>query len=184
MAMMTIKERTGLLDVLRDNVETWSIRVGAERRKDQRRAFAWYYLVPTTVSLVPVALAITHVHEIRVGGIGPILSGVSIFTGLLFGLLVLMFNTGVAVRKDRAVLENAHGVAQVIDDARANVTYSALVALSLACVLIAAAATNRSSDGVLDWGWTVPLVWLGTHLLLNLLTILKRLRTAFNNITR
>jgi uncharacterized integral membrane protein len=184
MALTLANERTGLRDVLRDNAETWSVRDGAERRSDRLRATLWYYLTPTFIAAVPYLLHEKWGIDVQIGGIGQILSGVAIFTGLLFGLLVLMFNTGIALKKDRAVLENAHNATRVIDDARANVTYTALVALSLAVLLVIAAASDRSTDGILIWQWSMPLLWLGTHLTLNLFTILKRLRTAFNYITR
>lgn len=179
-----LNNRTGLIDVFRDHSQTWSIRDGKAKRHDRILAVLWFYGLPLLLAAIPVGLAIYGCYEVRIGGLGPILSGVSIFTALLFGLLVLMFNTGVAVKKDRAVLDNAHGVAQVIDDARANVTYSALVALVLACTLVVAAASNRDPSGILQWQWSVPLIFLGTHLMLNVLIILKRLRVAFNNITR
>jgi len=51
-------------------------------------------------------------------------------------------------------------------------------------VLVVVAAAGTPSTKALPWGWTPALVWISAHLVLNLLTILRRLRTAFNYITR
>jgi hypothetical protein len=172
-----LDQRLGLRTVLQDHVETWSLRTGSEGAHDRRSAALWYYLTPT-------ALAVPFLYwKVGVNGVGQILSGVAVFTALLFGLLVLMFNTGIALRKDGASLANAHDLRRVITDIRANVTYAAVVALLLA-VLVVVAAAGTPSTKALPWGWTPALVWISAHLVLNLLTILRRLRTAFNYITR
>jgi hypothetical protein len=175
MAAMT--QPLGLRAVFQDNAETWSVRVGEAGQHDRRKAALWYYGVPTLGALV---LVVVHV---RVHGVGQLLSGVAVFTALLYGLLILIFNTGVTLRKDGNALESAHDIRRVVADLRANVTYSALVAITLAIVLVAAAASGESAKG-LPWWWAPVLAWLFVHLGLNLMTILGRVRTAFNYITR
>ncbi len=173
----TLDHRLGLRSVVDDHVQTWSVRSGRQRTADRRRAAAWYYGVPL---MLAVPLLGWHV---QVQGVGQLLSGVAVFTALLFGLLVLMFNTGLALRKDAKVLANAHNTRRVVADVRANTTYAAVVAIILAMTLVVAAALTPPSHG-LAWGWTPVLVFLFVHLALTLLTILARFRTAFNYITR
>lgn len=169
--------RLGLRTVLNDHVQTWSVRAGAQRASDRRRAAAWYYGVP-------LALAVPLLRwHVGVQGVGQLLSGVAVFTALLFGLLVLMFNTGLALRKDGKALANAHDTGRVVADVRANTTYAAVVAIVLAMTLVVGAALTPPVHG-LAWGWTPALAFLFVHLALTLLTILARFRTAFNYLNR
>ncbi len=172
-----VARRLHLRTVIEDHVETWSVRVGAERTHDRRWAAAWYYLLPTVA-----ALPFLKWH-VEIQGVGQLLAGVAVFTALLFGMLVLMFNTGIALRKDGSVLTNAHDLKRLVADLRANITYAAVVAIALAMVLVVAAALTPPTRG-LAWGWTPLILWLFLHLGLTLLTILARFRTAFNYITR
>lgn len=137
----------------------------------------WYYVVP----LAPVLALV--VWRVPMRSAGQLLSGATIFTALLFGLLILIFNTAVTLRKDGDALTSAHDLRRLIQDLRANVTYAAAVAVVLALVLVAAAAVSPPG-GALHWGWTPPVAWLALHLALTLLTVLRRLRTAFNYIAR
>lgn len=169
--------RFGLRTVIDDHVQTWSLRVGVERTSDMRRAAARYYLLPTASALPLVK------WHVEIQGVGQLLAGVAVFTALLFGLLVLMFNTGITLRKDGSGLGSAHDLRRVVADLRANVTYAAVVAITLAMVLVVAAALTPPTRG-LAWGWTPVILWLFLHLGLTLLTILARFPTAFNYITR
>lgn len=96
------------------------MRVGAEGTHDRRRAAARYYLLPTVA-----ALPLLKWH-VEIQGVGQLLAGVAVFTALLFGMLVLMFNTGIALRKDGSVLASAHDLKRVVADLRANITYAAV----------------------------------------------------------
>lgn len=173
----------GLRMVFDDHVETWSSSVGHQQLNERRRAALKYFGIPTALAL-PFLL-----FHFRLQGIGQLLSGVAIFTALLFGLLVLMFNTGIAVRKESAIFEHAHDLKLVISDLRANVTYAAVVSVCLSLLLAVAAAVTpppSSSDpvGGLSWWWTPICIWLFAHLGLTMLMVLRRLRTAFNYVSR
>lgn len=166
-----------------DYIETWSIRTGQGLRRDQKKSFAKYYLVP-----ILFALPFFFFH-FELQGVGRLLSGVAIFAALLFGLLILMFNTGMTLRKDGNAFKTAHNLKRTVSDLRANVTYAAVVAIVLALVLAVAAgvttpATSTNLVRGLGWGWTPPIVWLFSHVGLTLLLILRRLRTAFSYATR
>jgi len=170
--------RLGLRAMFTDNAATWTMQLDDnEARADRRRAFAWFYGVPV---LTAAPFLIWHVH---LGGLGQILSGVSVFTALLFGLLGVIFNLGVTLRKDGAAIASAHDLRQVVGDLRANVTYSIIVGVTLAGSLVVAAATTPANQAT-PWGYTPAVVGLFVHLALNLLAVLRRFRTAFNYITR
>jgi hypothetical protein len=173
---MSVPSRHDLFDIFRDHVETWGDTPGQAGRRERVRAGIWYLLPPSLLGL-----ALMHWH-VCLENVTPFLTGLTVFTALLFGLLVLIFNTGVALQKDKASLENAHNIAGMVADLRANISYTAMVAVVLVLVLVLAISTNPATQPI-PWGWTVPLAWLGTHLLLNLLNIVSGLRRAFKNIT-
>jgi hypothetical protein len=172
-----VENRLGFKAIYRDHSATWTQRTGRRGDRDRRRAFVWYFGIPT-VSAAPFVR-----WHFEVQGLGQLLAGVGVFTALLFGVLILMFNTGVTLRKDSSAISNAHGLRQLIGDIRANATWAIIVSFALALTLIVAAALTPASAGV-RWGFTPAIVWLFLHLGLTLLTILRRLRTAFNYITR
>lgn len=172
-----IESRLGLKAIVKDNASTWTVRSGRDATRDRVLAAFWYYGVP---AFPAIPLLFWH---LELQSIGQILSGVAVFTALLFGLLVLMFNTGVTLRKDGAAIANAHGLRDLIGDLRANATYAAVTAMVLAMLLVAA-AVSVNSEGRAPWGFAPPVAYLFLHLGLMLMTILRRLRTAFNYITR
>lgn len=179
------ERRLGIKALVEDNVETWSLATGDARRRDRQRGFVWYYLVPTLVS-VPLLL-----WRVELQGVTQILAGVAIFTALLFALLGVVFNMGVTLRKDGAAISSAHDLRRVIADLRANITYAAAVGIALSLVIVLGAVTTPSgtttsppTSAGLPWGWAPLVTWLFVHLGLNLLTILRRFRTAFNYVTR
>ncbi len=172
-----VEQKLGLKAIFRDHAATWTSRTGTDGASDRRRAVLWFFGVPSAPAAI---LLVVHVH---LQSIGQILSGVSVFTALLFGLLILMFNTGVTLRKDAAAITNAHGLRQLISDIRANATWAIIVGFTLAMLLVIAAATTATDEST-PWGFTPPVAWLFVHLGLTLMAILRRLRTAFNYITR
>jgi hypothetical protein len=177
MAVMSSTNRLGLRSVVDDHVQTWSLRGGSDRKRDLVAAVGWYYGGPTLLG------SVFYFAHVKLLGVGQLLAGVSVFSGLLFGMLILIFNTGLSLRKDAAAFASAHDVRRTIADLRANVTYTVIVAISLALLLVVAAASNNPAKG-LPWGWTPFIAGLFLHLGLNLLTILARVRTAFNVLTR
>lgn len=173
----------GLADIFNDNRDTWSSRIEPARSTDIRRGYALHFLTPTVLA-VPFVL----IH-FEMKSAGQLLSGVAVFTALLFGVLGLAFNAGIAIAKDPAVFNDPHAAGQTIKDMRANVTYAVVNGVFLALVLITASATAAAPESptelpALHWVWTPVCIWLFVHLGLNVLVILKRFRTAFNYLTR
>lgn len=172
-----LDRRLGVRQIVEDHVESWSNRVGAQRMADRYKWAAWFFLVPTVFAIPFIFL------HVNLRGVGQILAGVAVFTGLLFGLLGVIFNIGVTLRKDGDHFRSAHGLPMTISDLRANITYAIFVAIILDVALVVAAAVTDPNCG-LAWAWTPVIVWLFMHLGLTLLMVLKRFRTAFNYITR
>ncbi|MDA2893408.1 hypothetical protein PDG61_21010 [Mycolicibacterium sp. BiH015] len=172
-----LERRTGVQAIWKDHLETWSDSpVGRVAKVDRRKWAVWFFGVPT------VGAAPFFFFHFNLNGIGQILAGTSVFTGLLFGLLGVIFNMGVTLRKEGDKFPNAHNLPVAIADLRANITYAIIVGFVLSVTLGIAAGVSTSA--ALAWGWTPAIVWLFIHLGLTLLMVLRRFRTAFNYITR
>jgi hypothetical protein len=172
-----LERRLGLRAVWDDHVASWSDEVGDKAKQERRVWFAWFFGMPT-IAIAP--LLFCHV-ELR--GLGQVLAGIAVFTGLLFGLLGVVFNMGVTIRKEGDKFPNAHSLPMVIADLRANITYAVVAALILSMTLVVTAAVGDPNSDIF-WLWTIPVLWLFIHLGLTLLMVLRRFRTAFNYITR
>lgn len=187
--------------IFRDYRDSWTSLTGQPAKRARRKAAAYFYGIPTVAA---VALLYWHVE---LTSITPYLTAMSVFTALLFGLLFLVFNLAVTLRKDGAAIGNAHGLGTVISDLRATISYTIVVAVALVVLLAVAAGfvdpgaavispsptpapttgqtpVATAGEPVLHWGWTPALAWLALHLVLNVLKILERFRTAFNFISR
>jgi hypothetical protein len=186
-----------LTTTLRDYRDTWTSLTGREGQRARWRRGLTLYGWPTLIAAVFV------VWRVELTAVVPLLTAMSVFTALLFGLLFLVFNFAVTVRKDGDSLANAHNLSDVVSDLRATITYTILVAVSLVVLLAVCAgllitpaapavlplplpwtSPSAPASAFLPWPWTVPLAWLGVHLILNLLKILERFRTAFNLVSR
>ena len=179
--MATNQVKTMLLDYR----DSWTSSTGLEQKRNRIHAAIYFYLTPTVLA------ALFLWWKVSLSTVTPFLTALSVFTALLFGLLILVFNTAVTLKKDAATFKTAHNLTDVIADLRATITYSIFVAVLLVIALaIGAASTiplhmkDPRSVLVLSWLWTPIYVWLAIHLLLNIAKILERLRTAFNYLSR
>lgn len=171
--------------ILRDYGESWTSLSGRPAVIARRQAAAYFYGIPSLVALVFVR------WHVWLPPVAPFLTASTVFTALLFGLLFLVFNLAVTLRKDKDVFRSAHGLGTVVDDLRATISYTIVVAILLVVALSVASGFLVSSNSkvlgspqILPWGWTPVLAWLTTHLMLNVFKILERFRTAFNYISR
>jgi len=173
--------RLGLRTIVAENAGTWTMHADDEEaRQDKICGFLWFYGVPLLASVPFWGWWDWHVH---LQNLGQIFAGVAVFTGLLFGLLALMFNTAITLRKDGQALANAHDLRRLVGDLRANITYAAFVDIVLALILVLAASITPPGKET-AWEFTPIVVGLFLHLALTLLVILRRFRTAFNYISR
>lgn len=108
--------------------------------------------------------------------VSPLLTGVSVLTGLLFGLLVYTLSLGMTMREGRYPRNSQ--VAILTDELRANVAWSCAVGLALSTVLALIGSFTRSGHDVNAW-LTGLVLGLGAHLGLTLLMVLKRVRSTY-----
>ncbi|WP_156464590.1 hypothetical protein [Aeromicrobium sp. Root495] len=165
----------GLVTIFRDHRDTWSATSGAAQRMDLIRGYIWYFGWPTLAGGVFVFV------RFEMTAADKLLPAVSVFTALMFAMLGLTFNVGVSLKN--AGGKKASTTLATIKDLRANITWAILVAFALIATLVLITLLDDPANGT-AWGWSPVVVALAYHLLLTLLTVLARFRTAFNYLTR
>jgi len=133
-----------------------------------------FVAVPVTFS----GIAVRQGFEVH--GLGVLLSAIAILVGLLFNLLVLLFD--VAIRfvpaRDATTTNVALAVArkELVRQTEANTAYEVVVGIALVVVLATGAALGKNTLNI--W-WSALVILLLTHFLLTLLMIVKRIRANF-----
>lgn len=112
----------------------------------------------------------------NIGGVGNILAAFAILTGLLFNLLVLLFDVAAKAAQSVGGIGPQNTRLKLAKHLQANVTYSLLVALVATAVLGVSAGMDLEKMN--RWISGVLLVLL-SHFTLNLLMIMRRIRSAF-----
>ncbi|MFD8349489.1 hypothetical protein ACFV1X_11165 [Streptomyces coelicoflavus] len=113
----------------------------------------------------------------KIGGVGNILASFAILAGLLFNLLVLLFD--VAAKARQAGGPGSQNVRlKLAKQMQANVTYALLTALVAAGIL--GVASGMGMEKVNRWLSGILLI-LFAHFTLTLLMIMRRIRSAFLN---
>ncbi len=111
----------------------------------------------------------------KVKGVGNILAAFAILAGLLFNLLVLLFD--VAAKAAQAGGLGPQNVRlKLAKQLQANVTYALLMALGAAGIL--GVASGMGMEKINRWLSSI-LVALLTHFILTLFMIMRRIRSAF-----
>ncbi|MFI7518955.1 hypothetical protein [Micromonospora globbae] len=161
--------KASVLPIIRDHFDTMrDARSGKIRVSD----LAFFYGIPLLVGVA------AYVFSWGVKGIDNLLAALSILTGLLFNLLVLLFDTAARFKGRpgaEANAENKHKY-RLIHELQANITYTLGVGLAVAIILGAC-----SLAGVQDARrpWSVLVTILLAHFVLLLGMLLKRLRSVF-----
>ncbi|MGC4999139.1 hypothetical protein [Streptomyces sp. DT195] len=134
------------------------------------------YLIP----LIFAAIAVWR--DWRMGGIGDLLTALSLMCGLLFNLLVLSFDVALRaaaqVRESQTETLATSGKILLIRQFQANTTYALVVALAATIGL--AVGASKDVEHFNSWV-TAALIYLLTHFVLVLMVILKRIRAIFRN---
>jgi hypothetical protein len=132
---------------------------------------------------VPLLLPVVAIwRDWKLGGVGDLLTALSLMCGLLFNLLVLSFD--VALRAAAQVRESqVESLAtstkiRLIRQLQANTTYGLVVALAATIVLAVGASVELKHFN--PW-ITAVLTYLLSHFVLVLMVILKRIRSIFRN---
>ncbi|MBQ0849337.1 hypothetical protein J8N05_14100 [Streptomyces sp. BH-SS-21] len=111
----------------------------------------------------------------KVQGVGNILAAFAILAGLLFNLLVLLFD--VAAKAAQAGGLGAQNTRlKLAKQLQANVTYALLIALAASGIL--GVASGMGMEKINCWLSSVLIVLLA-HFLLTLFMIMRRIRSAF-----
>lgn len=152
-------------DTLRDDA-TGSIRV---------RDFLLFVGLPSGVGL---ALGIA---KFRLHDIASMLAGLAVFTALLFGLVIFVFQLRVQIKDDGRDRQRPK-LASLIDEMFANVTYSVIVGVVTTVVAVIAAAIS-GNDGAPTWISGI-LAALALHLVLTILMCLKRVHSAYQQLRK
>jgi hypothetical protein len=141
-----------------------------------------YSLAVGVPVLVGVAALIFHW---QLASIGEIATTVSILAGLLFALVIYVFQLRIDVAHDPRIANDGI-VARLLDELFSNVLYAVLVGLASAVVVMIAANTRTQTDNGLDavnpW-WTAAVLAIVTHLIMTIFMCLKRTRSAYHRLS-
>lgn len=152
-------------DTLRDD------RDGSYRIRD----FLLFVGLPAGVGLI------LGFSEFRLHDIASMLAGLAVFTALLFGLVIFVFQLRVQVKDDGRDRQRPK-LASLIDELFANVTYSVIVGI-VTTVFAVIAASISDDAGAPVWISGVVAA-LAFHLVLTILMCLKRVHSAYQQLRK
>ncbi|WP_328333009.1 hypothetical protein OHA70_15455 [Kribbella sp. NBC_00382] len=148
------------------------VRTGKLRRRD----FATFLGLPVGLGVVSWLLGL------RMPSVGDLVQGVAILTGLLFALVIFVFQLRIQVGSNLDQVRRDH-VLLLIDELFSNVLYAVAAGLVATVVVVTAgmwAKPNAQGDAQpLDRWWTAVVVISCLHLLLTIAMCLKRTRAAY-----
>ncbi|WP_255788090.1 hypothetical protein [Mycobacteroides abscessus] len=136
--------------------------------------FVLFLGMPTVTALVVWAV------DFRMGDIASLLAALAVFTALLFGLVIFVFQLRVQLRSEGHDQDRPK-LALLIDETFANVTYSVIVGLLTTCVGVVAAALATKDQGA-PVVLSAVLSGLLLHLILTILMCLKRIHAAYQQL--
>lgn len=115
----------------------------------------------------------------RARNIPEVLAAVAIFTGLVFNVFVLIFDL-TARATDKLPQDSRILVDRLADELRSNVSYAVLVGITFTGLLggVAMLRDGEKPLGVLP---TAVIVFFGSHMLMTIFMILKRVRAMFRS---
>lgn len=131
---------------------------------------------------VPLATGTAVGYYFRLHDMASYIAGVAVFTGLLFALVVYVFQLRMQLLSDPSVPRDGK-LAGFIDQVFANVSYAVVVGVTATIASIAAAVTADGA-GRINAIWSGVVVALGVHLMLVVLMCIKRLRAAYREIKK
>ena len=179
---VTVARRLGLSELVTDHFRTLYETDSEDKQSVSVADVVVFYAMPFGCG---VAAA---VFGVRLNDISTIIAGISIFTALLFGLLIHVFVMGMEIASNPKWTKVSR-VTILVGELRANVAYSCGVGLLLTTLLIVASSiseTVTTVSGNVEVTATPVTVWLSAliigllvHLLLTLLMVLKRIRSAY-----
>jgi hypothetical protein len=121
-----------------------------------------------------------HFHNTGLRDMQSFIGGVAIFTALLFGMVIHVFQLRMQLLTNPAVARDGD-LAGFVDQLFANVNYAVVVGIIATAVSMAAAVT-RDDAGRVNPVWSGVVIALGVHLLLVVFMCVKRIRAAYREI--
>ncbi|WP_150252394.1 hypothetical protein [Nocardiopsis deserti] len=147
-----------------------------------RRTRSWMLRDYAAFFAFPVGAGIgVFLLEVQIANAQNLIAGVSVFTALLFGLLVHVFGLGLRVSTERSG-EGASRTTTMVDQLHANVAYATLVSLVMTAGLMALIVVYDQEE-VPGWASAVVVTVLA-HLFMTLLMVLKRMRSMYAQLRR
>lgn len=110
------------------------------------------------------------------------IGGVAIFTALLFGMVIYVFQLRMQLLGHPKVPRDGD-LAGFVDQLFANVNYAVVVGV-IATALSMAAAVTADDNGRVNEVWSGVVVAIGVHLLLVVFMCIKRIRAAYHEIRK
>ncbi|MGU3652511.1 hypothetical protein [Mycolicibacterium sp. A43C] len=131
---------------------------------------------------MPVAVGLAVLYaDFRMKDTAAMLAGLAVFTALLFGLVIFVFQLRVQIKDDGRDRERPR-LAKLVDYTFANVTYSVIVGIVTTVVAVVTAAISDPELGAPAWICAL-LTALALHLVLTILMCLKRIHSAYQQIS-
>lgn len=161
-----MSNKINLLEIARAQRATFS----GYGRKDVVRDLSAFIGLPIIVGVL------AGVWGPPVHSVGSLLTGASVFSGLLVALLVNVFNFSVKIRRDEKIRPEEQ-LAVTVDELMTNAAWTVITGLVLV-VLLASAAATQEPETPLAPLWVGILVGLAIHLIMNVLMVLSRIWTA------
>lgn len=134
-----------------------------------------------TFAVLPVALGVlAGFFAPPVFNVSGVLTGASVFAGLLVALLVNVFEFSVKVRRDEKIRPEER-LAQTVDELMANASWTVVSSLVF-LVVVAVATAAQAPDEPLPSVMVGLIAGLGSYLILNVMMVLSRIWTAHGDI--
>lgn len=137
---------------------------------------------------LPIGVAvISMVASWRIAIVGELISAVSIITGLLFALVIFLFQLRLQLGKQETAARIPRPAVKLIDEMFANVCYAIVVGFMVTGVTLVGAATRVNPTGPdplepINLALSAAVLALLTHFLLVLAMCLKRLVSAYEKV--
>jgi len=120
------------------------------------------------------------VKQVRLQDVSSYLGGLAVFTALLFGLVIFVFQLRLQLQDRDDQLRRANQE-ELIDQLFYNVNYSVLLGILTTTVGVVAASTADGDRGAPVWV-SALLVTLASHLLLTIFMCIKRVHASYNTV--
>lgn len=155
------------LDLISDHYATLR---DASTGKASRRDMLVFVGGPAAAAAVPVVLSAPA------GRVPELLSATAIFTGLIFGAYVLMFDMTMRAT-DQSDPARRGPIVELAGELRANITYAVVVGVILTGLLAGFAIFSEGDK--LPLAVTPVIVFLGLQMLLTVFMVLRRVRALY-----